>query len=274
MNPIDEPLDEQVLDELLSADLDGELAAAAADLGVSVEDAREAVSTPAAAARRAALARARAVIGAPVPLDADTAARLVTESITRGGPDDELAAARHRKRRADTARRVLVAAGSAAAVIAVIVGLSNLSLSSSNDSQGTAARAPTESADTRPGTRTTGPVELGDVSDAEQLRRRVTAQLNPPPDAKGLEGGTASTFAEASGPLPQEGYANDNAAQTLKQACAPAARATAGGSAPVLTASAVSDGRPVVVYAFRRGAAYDVVVVDRACSVVSRLSLP
>jgi hypothetical protein len=273
MNPTGEPLDQHALDELLSADVDGELAAAAADLGLTGDEARAAISSPAAIARRAAIAGAAEAIGAFVPFDDDAAARLVTESLTRGREDDELAVARQRRKgRTDTARVVAVLAGSAAAVIAVIVGLSNLSMSS-NDANSAATRMPVERATTSDGAPTPGPLALGDVSDTKQLRRRVEAQLQSPLSSP-QPGGSTTSFRVKSGPPPKESYAADDAAQRLQLQCTPAARTAAGGAAPVLAGNARSHGRTVVVYVFRRGAGYDVVVVDQGCSVVTRLSLP
>jgi hypothetical protein len=279
VNPTGEPLDEHVLDELLSADLDGELAAAAADLGLTVDEARAAISRPRAVARRSDLARAGELVGAPVPLDPDAAARLVTASITRGRQETDLDAARRRREsRSETARRALVVAGSAAALIAVIVGLANMS-PSSDDSASTSYSAPIESADSGNGTATTGARAFGDVSDTDQLRRRVEAQLRTLSVPKRAASGTTSLLGEASKGVapPTGGYASDQraAAQQYRiAACAPAARTEAGGSAPVLTGRAVSGGRPVTVYVFERRTSYDVVVLGRDCSVVTRLSLP
>jgi hypothetical protein len=269
-----EPLNEHVLDELLSADLDGELAAAAADRGLTVEQARDALTSPAAIARRSELARARDLVAVPVPLDPDVADRLVATSIRQGRQDNEVGAARARRaRRADMARRVLVVAGSAAAVIAVIVGLANMSPSSQSDDS-SAAVAPTESNADASTRQNRAPVPLGDVSDSQQLRRRIETRLRAP-DVPRASGSKTTATAESSGPVDGEGsFLRDTAAKRYSAACLPATRAQAGGSAPVLTGGGTSGGRPVSVYVFRSGNAYDVVVVGRDCSVIERLSLP
>src|SRR5262249_41688411 len=69
MNGPNTPLPAGTLDELLSADIDGELERAAADHGLALADARAAIATPEAAARRRVLAEARDLVAAPVPLD-------------------------------------------------------------------------------------------------------------------------------------------------------------------------------------------------------------
>src|SRR4051794_41932798 len=77
MNGPNEPLTAAALDELLSADIDGELDRAAADLGVTPEAAQAAITTPAAVARRAALTRASELVGSDLPLPSGDADRLL-----------------------------------------------------------------------------------------------------------------------------------------------------------------------------------------------------
>jgi hypothetical protein len=263
-----EPLNEHVLDELLSADLDGELAAAAADLGLTLEAAEAAVASPAAVARRSELARTSELVGAAVPLEPEVVSRLVTVSIARSAEDDEVGAARRRReRRSRTAWRVVVAAGSAAAVITVIVGLATMS-STSSDNDMASSGAPIERSDQRAAA-DRPPLEFGDVSRSEKLRRSVRGKLQAPTPASSKPTEVASSSG-ATAP----GYANDSAFQRSAAACLPAARDRADGATPVLTGRGTSGGRPVNVYVFRSGNAYDVVVVGTDCSVVDRLALP
>jgi hypothetical protein len=113
-----EPLPPDLVDELLSAELDGELADAAADLGFTLEevDARLA-ATPGVDTRRAHLGRARAVL-AVEPLPEETRAAFVARAVAEG-PVDELS-----KRR----RRLLpIISGSVAAALLVVVGVTAIS---------------------------------------------------------------------------------------------------------------------------------------------------
>jgi hypothetical protein len=170
------------------------------------------------------------------------------------------------------AQRVVVIAGSAAAAIAVIVGLGTMS-SSDNDSKDSAAMAPTESVDSanRP---SGGPVMLGDVSSSEELRRSVQYQLRAPTTPRAAGSETSATAQSSDGPNAPEFAFDDARAKRSAAACLPATQAEAGGMKPALTGRGTSAGRPVTVYVFRSGNAYDVVVVGRDCSVVDRLSLP
>lgn len=79
MTSLPSPLPSELVDELLSADLDGELDGAASDLGVSVDELRDSLaSTPGTDARRAELARARAVsVAESTPVDDLERERLV-----------------------------------------------------------------------------------------------------------------------------------------------------------------------------------------------------
>jgi hypothetical protein len=279
MNPPKRPLSDRDLDELLSADLDGELDRAAAAFGLSADEAREAVADPRAQARRAALAGAARLVAAPVELPPGTADRLVTEALAASREENELDAARRRReRRADTARRVLVAAGSVAAVIAVIVGLAHLSTTpSGSDSKASSAVPPTEST-TNAGAYDRS-VAFGDVSTQQRLRDRVRAELQqqlrvatapertaepsaPPPTA------LAPSFGEKSADSASAGRPRPNAA------CAAVVQRAAG-SAPVLSGTGSSAGRPVSVFVFRRPSGYAVFVTNRrTCAVIARTTVP
>src|SRR5262245_19079562 len=77
MNDDTTPLDPEQLDELLSAELDGELAAAADDFGMAEAEARARLeATPGSADRRAQFEAARAAVADVPALDDVTAARL------------------------------------------------------------------------------------------------------------------------------------------------------------------------------------------------------
>jgi hypothetical protein len=189
-----EPLPPDLVDELLSAELDGELADAAADLGFTLEevDARLA-ATPGVDTRRAHLGRARAVL-AVEPLPEETRAAFVARAVAEG-PVDELS-----KRR----RRLLpIISGSVAAALLVVVGVTAISgggddddATSVADAGGELAEEPTadegapayesdassddaaEGPQVAEGTDNRGnlsfsadqPVQFGDVTDPAQLR--------------------------------------------------------------------------------------------------------
>jgi hypothetical protein len=102
------------LDTALSADLDGELDAYAAELGVTPDDVRAAVSTPAGTARRAELAAVRTALGrAPDPggeLDDVTRRRLLAGAGVGSAPT-----------RPARDRSFLLRSGAAAAITLVVV---------------------------------------------------------------------------------------------------------------------------------------------------------
>ncbi len=180
MNTPESPLNPETLDELLSADIDGELADAAADLGLTLGEATAAIeAAPGSGARRAALVRARGLIGTPAPLSESEELWLVGAAIARS--TDELRTLRERPRRA---RQALTAIGSAAAAAAVIAGIvvlaarnpASTSKSSSNASltvpqRGVASPAPhAASVQLRS-------IEFGDVSNPRTLGAEVEARL-------------------------------------------------------------------------------------------------
>jgi len=81
------PIDPDAVDELLSADLDGELDAAARDLGYEPDDVRAALAAePELHARRDALERARAELARVPTLDDVSAARLRAMALAGAKP--------------------------------------------------------------------------------------------------------------------------------------------------------------------------------------------
>ncbi|HEY5172493.1 MAG TPA: hypothetical protein VIK54_12275, partial [Acidimicrobiia bacterium] len=120
MNDDTSPFEPEELDELLSADLDGELDAAARDLGLSTaEVSARRRATPGADDRRAALVAARDLLSEPPEIDELLAARLRAKAV-------RAAEAEHASRRGDRSRRRrqgLLVAGGLAAAIAAVVGI-------------------------------------------------------------------------------------------------------------------------------------------------------
>ena len=108
------PLEPDELDELLSAELDGELEAAARDLALSVDQVSSRLrATPGVDDRRIALAAARDLLAEPPELDELLAARLRAKAVRAA---EEVSAARVDDRRRRRQRMLLAAGGLAAAV--------------------------------------------------------------------------------------------------------------------------------------------------------------
>src|SRR5262245_5779212 len=145
------PLAADVVDELLSAELDGAFDAAARDHGFAPAVARARLAaTPGVDARRTALETARAALTqTPTPLGADARSALLAAIPT---PGDELAARRARRR-----PRRFAGIAVAAAAIALVVGLAVSVVSTSNGDDddasaggGSAATSAAEDAVTSP----------------------------------------------------------------------------------------------------------------------------
>jgi hypothetical protein len=173
------PLEPDQLDELLSAALDGELDAAARELGLNADEAQARIrATPGAQARRAALESARALLAETPELDELLATRLRAKAV-RAADAQHVAHALERKRRRNRiALSTCGIAAAIAAVVAVAAGINGFhpdSYSSSSKS----ASGPT-SIDNRdqvvapaPATAsgTSGVADLGSFADAHALAR-------------------------------------------------------------------------------------------------------
>jgi hypothetical protein len=137
------PLESDQLDELLSADLDGELDAAARDLGLTRAEVEARLrATPGVDERRRALASARDQLASLPELDELLEARLRAKAVRIA--DDRVAS--HRATRRERRRRVLQAVGgiaaAAALVLAVGAALRHDSGSSSKSAGGVPALGP------------------------------------------------------------------------------------------------------------------------------------
>ncbi|MGQ0825158.1 MAG: hypothetical protein ACT4OX_09075 [Actinomycetota bacterium] len=267
MNDSNEPLTPDVVDELLSAELDGELAAAAADLDLTVEDARRRlVSTPGVDTRRAQLGRARAVL-AVEPLSDSARAEMVRRAAA-SGPVDELAARRGRR------RPWLLSSGIAAAVM-LVVGLAVLAGGGGNDDVETASDAPagdspddagasdeeaegfvggdaaTDRDEDTESTASAARQDFGDVSDPEALRNSARATI-------GLDAASPS--------LPSESLEYSNPALPLDEACL-AARTD--GDPLVVRGPAQYQGQDAEVLVVDRADFYEILVVAPDCSLLA-----
>jgi len=293
MNGPSTPLPPGTLDELLSADIDGELERAAADHGLPLDAARAAIGAPEATARRAALVRARDLVAPAVPLEPADADRLVAGALEPARRENELAAARRKRTRVDAARRVAIAAAS---IVVVFGGIAVLARGTSSSSKSSGAKASSASPTTNESaaSRALSPA-LGDVSTRDALRNKVLPRL-PPTESRPHP---SAVSAPKAGDSTGQGLASDAAGGAEQRAIAlmlvgpkgqrgPAVPGSAGSGraecvarlvehggvppAPAFSGTGTSDGRSVYVAAFpRRAGGYDVYVLRAAdCSVLRR----
>jgi hypothetical protein len=288
------PFEPDRLDELLSAELDGELDAAAHDLGLTLAEVSARVrATPGAGARRTALAAARELLGRPDEIDELTASRLRAAAVSgaaSGTPTATTDPTRHRK--------VLVGLGVAAASVAALGALAVLAsgLGDTSTAKSSSAGRPVEGAAGTGGTvekrPTTVPTAaLGEFTDQGALARAAVAH-----DATKRSGSGAAT---SSGQSSQQGFApaaadvptatpaplkqtEKSAADTLHPPETPVAtngsdstRAAPcstppgipAGAAEVLRATATLSGNPVIVLVFAGRDEHVVVTEDVHCVV-------
>ncbi len=246
-----EPLTPELVDELLSAELDGAFDAAARDHGYAPAIARELLDdTPRVDERRAALAAARDATAVP-PLPAPDRDALVAGAL-RAARVDDLASARESRR--PRLAKYVAAAAALLVVVGVGVAVANISKGGGDDSNTasggasitTSATKGAESGDATQGASGSdstsvaplaAPRRFGTVENADTLRQRVEAELGSPgaPTAQ-LEQNRAT--ADSAAP----------AACIAKQA-----QALGVDPALVLDGSIVYAGTPGEVFVFRRG---------------------
>jgi hypothetical protein len=290
------PLSPETLDELLSADLDGEFERAAAELGFTPEAARAALAaSPDVAARRAALAQARDLLAAqPLALEPDAEARLVAAALSRA---DDHAAAPQRVNRMPThrlrgARRALVGIGTAAAVIAGVVALSANNPAGQSKSSNAASSAGTPAPAHITPNNASRSVAFGAVTPPDAFRRKVQdeiARLPHEPSATSADKSAQSPTVNApslAAPRPAYGVTNGTTTQNAAAGGGLAAFRRLGciavlertgrvPSAPVLSGSGTKNTQPVFVVVYRQAGSYVVYILSAAdCSVVSRTALP
>jgi hypothetical protein len=272
------PLPPEQLDELLSADLDGEFDAAARDLGMEPAEARERIAvTPGAKERELSLAVARAAIADVPSLDDETATRLranATAAVNETHETDDVdeLAARRRKR-----YRVLASAGAIAAAVALVLGIvatansSDSSAKSSSasplaDSNGSAKHAP---ASTVPST-----MNLGDAKTGEALAQRLT--LSVPAYQNNSSAWSDSSDSTSREALIDSGVNVTPSEKQLKAAasatkCDKVAHDLTGvNDPPSLRATGKVSGAPVLVYVFRSGTNEIVLILNTDCQYVFR----
>ncbi len=260
------PFTADQVDELLSAELDGEFDAAARDLGLDPAAARDrlAMQVPGLVTRRAALGAARDVLAELPVVDELVVARVRAKAVKAAAAEHEVGQTRiHRLRRLSTI------AGGLAAAIAVIAGLAFLMQHDNGSAGKNAASAPDEHASaltpkaqgaTTPGGG--GSVDLGAVADVPTLVARASAQA-----AQRTEGAPAAAMKRGAG-------FDAAAGPAAAAACEPTAEQISGVGAPTWRGLATLSGTQVQVYVFRKGAADIVVVLSADCRLVASQTLP
>jgi hypothetical protein len=285
------------LDELLSADIDGELERAAADHGLTLDAARTAIATPEAVVRRAALTQARDLVAPPVPLDPADADRLVAGALDRARHENGLAAARRSRNRFDASRRVAIAAAAIVVVFGGIAVLARGTTSSGSKASSAGSARPEIAAPASPG------AELGDVSTSRALRAKVLPRLPKhrtvptPQSASGSPQNEVNSSAKGAfdfdtsrlsrgqiavlslkgprGPVVPKSRATEGAASTVRPSRVDCVeelvRSGRVPPAPVFSGTGTAGGRPVYVAAFRNRSGYAVYVLRATdCAVLRR----
>ena len=291
MNDHTTPFQPDELDELLSAELDGEVDAAARDLGLSADQvAARLRATPRAADRRTTLAAARDLLSEPPEIEELLAARLRAKAV-RAAADENATRVGDRK---DRRRRMLLTAGGIAAAIVAIFGVAaglNASRSGTNsaDSKSSAAAPnPEKAAPANRGALKPG-ASLGRFSDVHALAQAAvthTSPLHSPVDAAANRTAYKDALRGATSTAPALG----NQSSSLQPPTTPganrlnsptafgAARDSAGCKAPrqlllvgepVLRATATLSGKPVVVLVFAGDGEHTVVVEDTNCTLLN-----
>jgi hypothetical protein len=284
MNDDTSPFEPNELDELLSAELDGELDAAARDLGLSMAELSERRRvTPGAEDRRAALAAARDLLSEPPGIEELLAARLRAKAV-RAGEEEHASRREDRRRRR---RQIVLASGGLAAAIAAVVGIAaGLSASRSGTSADGAEHAVAAPAAPKP--TTPGPASaLGPFTSVHALALAAVSGANA--EQSGSTTATAGgqpTLGQSNAPQATPGQFKDGVFEGPS-----AARSTAKGSydtsrgvgtgqctSPpqvrrgdtlVLRATATLSGKPVVVLVFTGNGEHTVVVEDTNCRLLN-----
>jgi hypothetical protein len=290
MNDDTTPFQPNELDELLSAELDGEIDAAGRDLGLSADQvAARLRATPGVADRRSTLAAARELLSEPPEIEELLAARLRAKAVR--AVDDENAT-RVGGRRDRRRRMLLTAVGIAAAIAAVFGVAAGLSASRSGthaaDSKAAGATKP-ENAATPNGRHAAQSSALGPFSDVRALAQAAVSRT-PPLHSAADAAGNRSSYKDSQLGATSTATSSTSQNSSLKSPTVPAATGlrpeTAFGAAadsvgckappqlllvgqPVLRATATLSGKPVVVLVFAGDREHTVVVEDAHCTLLN-----
>ncbi len=253
-------LDPAHVDELLSADLDGELAGAASDLGYDVDDVRAQISAnPGLRARREALDRARHELASFAPLDEVTAARL------RSNARDELPAPKR--------TRLYAIVGGIAAAIAIVVAVVAVasSRSANNNTTKTAAAAPTVPSPTTGVVHSGAPErDFGTANDIDALAAGLKTTQGYSAASAPVAAGQSPPTPFGDGALSSKQNASSSAAKSATS-CPTVAQQAAGSAAQLVEHGvATVGGQPVTIWIYSRAGAPDLLVaLNDACSLVA-----
>jgi hypothetical protein len=274
------PLTADQIDELLSAELDGELASAASDLGLDPTRVDELLAaSPGVDARRHDLATARDAIAAVEPLDELTAARLRATALAAAGEVDstEDAPGGSRSRR----RVEWMSVAALVAVAVVIFGIVGVTRNTSSPSHSVAATELSPSgaggeahrsaaAQTVPAA-APGYVLFGNVASSDQL-----AQLAQKSIATHGKFNISNDFSAGNATNDGASVLVPSAATTgTSGSCEDSARkAVASTSAPVILGSANLANEPVSVFVYPHDQGYEMVVSGADCRIVHRQAFP
>jgi len=302
------PLEPDQLDELLSAALDGELDAAALELGLNADEAEARIrATPGAHERRTALETARGLLSEVPEMDELLATRLRAKAV-RAAEAQQVAQAYERKhRRNRIALSTCGIAAAIAAIVAVAAGINGFhpdssSSSSKSSSSPTSIQSP-EAAPAPASATAPGVAELGSFADAHSLAvaavekdavARALAQdhqvtsIAPSFSPSNGQSATATPTTLSDGSLKSAADSTSTAVEVparlgqnvqkngmqFDRAANPASKCVAPpqvptGSTPVLRASATLGGKPVVVLVFAGTGEHVVVIEDANCKLVN-----
>jgi hypothetical protein len=286
------PLEPDELDELLSADLDGELAAAAREQGSDVETIRARIAaTPGATDRRTELAAARDVLAERPEFDELLAARLRAKAVRAAEADST---ARDTARRDRRKRAYLTVSGIAASIVlvaAVALAVGRAGSSSGSKNSSAAASSGSTIDLTRPVPALGSYTDVGALGPAAvNAARRRAAYVPSVAPVAGTDGplsaeksAAAPAIPTSAGPARSNGSlqygSSDRSVQSVgtapsKRAAQPspacsAARYAGPGDRLLMQASATLNGRPVGVFVFEGRGETTVVVLGKACEVVN-----
>ena len=278
------------VDELLSAELDGEFDAAAADLGLQPDEARERLALVADVdARRDDLRAARDAVAAVDPVDEITEARWRAAAMDAFRADigtDRPAAVRPRARRA-----WLYGAGAVAAACAGVFALSTaMHTSTKTTSVAASSPAPTAPATTAPGRVSpaagspTSVFAYGAYDAPAELAPHVASLLPASTAAAGTAKSAAGLGAAStvnSGLTTRKAYSSDAVAKSAQDqlaatplaTCAGPIQSAVGTDAVLARGTATLAGKPVAVVVVQRRSQPVMIVLRSDCTVQTKVPL-